>query len=450
LLLATREQRKLIYNVIGLAPSPLQEPIAYDNHKRCLVTGGIRSGKSEIAADKMTSQYWLGKLYWLLGLDYEMCRPEFGYLVRNFEKLGLVKHCQFPSRDQCLLEIAPDIIIETKSAKYPEKIAGKAPDGIILCEAGQLSYDIFLRAVERLSEKDGWLFGCGTLELLEGTDWYPEKCKEYSIPDNEEDGMSYTLPSWGNTAIFPGGRDDPKLKTQEIELGTELFLQRFGGEIPKPRGLVIPEFRVSLHTGSYPRDPGEPVFVGIDPGHYPSAYAVEVVQFIGDQIRVIDEIYVQDKTHEQVCLALMQKPYADKIIGGAIDIASKQQDGRQPIYDIWVKETGLKLSTRRIRPVEDGVSRLRSFLFRNPISGEVPLCIDNKCRGLISEFGGSKSPFEGRGAWKMDMDRRGNIMGIGRPSEKNCDAAKALIYCIVERKGLGIPHKKRSVSYIDI
>ncbi len=449
MLIPTREQRQLILDAIGVEPSPLQEPILYDEHKRCLFTGGVRSGKSFIAAAKLTSQYWLGKLYWLLGLDYEMCRPEFGYLVQNFEKLGLVKHCQFPSRDQCILEIAPNIVIETKSAKYPEKIAAKAPDGIVLCEAGQLSYDIFLRSVERLSEKDGWLFGCGTLELLEGTDWYPEKCKEYSMPDNEDDGISYVLPSWANTFIFPGGRDDPKLKSQEIELGPELFNQRFGGEIPKPRGLVIPEFKTSLHTGHFPIDSSEPIFIGVDEGYYPSAYAVEVVQFIGDQIRIVDEIYEQHKTTEQICRALLQKPYVEKIKGGAIDIGTKQHHGQRPVYDIWVKETGLKLDTRRISPVRDGVNRLRTFFFRNPITDNVPLQIDNKCRGLISELGGCRSPFEGRGAWKMQMDRRGNILSE-EPDEKNCDALKALIYCLVSRYGLGIRPKKRSITHVNI
>lgn len=449
MLLPTREQRKLVLDEIGFTPSVVQEPIIYDEHKKILVTGGIRSGKSEISADRLTSQYWLGKLYWLLGLDYEMCRPEFGYLVRNFEKLGMVKHCQFPSRDQCLLEVAPDIIIETKSAKYPEKIAAKAPDGIILCEAGQLTYDIFLRAVERLAEKDGWLFGSGTLELLEGTDWFAEKCKEYKIDGNADGGASYALPSWANIAIFPGGRDDPKLQHQETVLGKELYLQRFGGEIPRPRALVLPEFRTTLHTGRFPIDHGEPIQLGIDPGYFPSVYSVLVVQFIGDQIFVVDEIYEQHLTTEQICLILKQKSYYQKITGGAIDIGAKQHHGQKPVYDIWVEQTGLRLDTRRIKPIRDGVNRLRTFFIPNPITVESPIHIDHKCRGLISELGGCSSPVEGKGSWKMKMDKRGNILSE-EPDEKNCDSAKALIYIVVSRFGLGTMPKKRSISYIDI
>ena len=453
MLLPTPEQRKLVLDEIGFKPTQLQEPIIYDEHKNILVTGGVRSGKSEISADRLTSQYWLGKLYWLLGLDYEMCRPEFGYLVRNFEKLGLVKHCQFPSRDQCILEVAPDIVIETKSAKYPEKIAAKAPDGIILCEAGQLSYDIFLRAVERLAEKDGWLFGSGTLELLEGTDWFAEKCKEYKIPGNADDGISYAMPSWANTAIFPGGENDTKLLHQKVVLGDELYLQRFGGEIPKPRGLVLPEFRTTLHTGNYRVNWDEPIWLGVDEGYYPSAYAVEFVQFIGDHIYVVDEIYEQHRTTEQICLVVNQKPCSQLIKGGAIDIGTKQHHGQKPVYDIWANPpepcVGLKLDTRRIKPIRAGVNRLRTFMIPNPITGEVQLHIDAKCRGLISELGGCKSPLQGRGAWKMVMDKRGNILSE-EPDEHNCDAAKALIYMVVSRFGLGIMPKKRSVTHEDI
>lgn len=445
----TRAQRKLILDEVGFKPTELQEPIIYDEHQKIGVTGGIQSGKSEISVARLTSQYWLGKLYWLIGLDYEMCRQEFGYLVRNFETLGLVKHCQFPSKDQCILEIAPDIVIETKSAKYPEKIAAKAVDGIILCEAGQLQYDIYTRACERLATKDGWLFAQGTLELLEGTDWYAAKCKEFSIPDNEEGGISYELPSWANTAIYPGGEQNPKLQKLRISLGDEQFKARCGGQIPKPRGLVLPEFRTTLHTGQFHIARDEPIYLGVDEGYYPSVYCVLFIQFIGDQIYVLDEIYRQHMTTEQICLAVKQKPYYQQVTAGAIDIGTKQHHGQKPVYDIWVQETGLKLDTRRIKPIRDGVNRLRTFFIPNPITGEVPIHIDARCRGLISELGGCKSPMEGRGAWKMQMDKRGNVLSE-EPDEKNCDAAKALIYMVVSRFGLGAAPKKRSLSYVDI
>lgn len=449
MLLLTKEQRKAILDETGFRPTPLQDPIVYDDHQTIFVSGGIQSGKSEVSAAVTTTRYRLGKLFWFIGLDYEQCEKEFEYTDRNLRALGVVRNSHMPSRDQWRMEVSPGIVIETKSSKYPEKIAREHVDGIVLCEAGQLSFDIYRRAKERLTTKDGWLFASGTLELLEGTDWYAEKCKALKMPDNPE-GISYALPTWANTLAYPGGREDPKLLAIEAEFGTEYFMQRYGGEIPKPRGLVIPEFRENLHVGHYPLDPEQPVYIGVDPGRFPSAYAVEFGQFTGGEIRVFDEIYVQDKIADQVCQAVIQKPYAEKIVGGAIDIQAKQQHSRgKPEYDIWQKETGLRLDTRRIKPIEDGVNRLRSFFYRNPITEEIPLKIDHKCRGLISELGGCKSPFEGRGAWKMEMDSRGNILS-GRPSDKNCDACKALIYMVVSRYGLGIPPKKREISYIKV
>lgn len=449
MLLPTRAQRQLVLDQVGFTPTELQEPILYDEHKTIFVAGGIQSGKSAVSAARLTSQYWLGQLYWLIGLDYEQCRKEFEYLESNFSKLGIVQTCHFPSRDQCRLEISPNIVIETKSSKYPEKIAREAVDGIILCEAGQLSYDIYRRAKERLTTRDGWLFACGTLELLEGTDWYAEKCKESRIPDNPEGAISYSMPSWGNTIEYPGGRQNPKLATFESEFGRDYFLQRYGGEVPKPRGMVLPEFRETLHTGHFSIEPGEPIYIGVDEGWYPSVYAVVFVQFIGDHIYVVDEIYEQHKTTEQICLAVKQKACFQKIIGGAIDIGTKQHHGGKPVYDVWVQETGLKLDTRRIKPIKDGINRLRVFFTPNPITGQVPLHIHAKCRGLISELGGCRSPIEGKGTWKMKMDKRGNILSE-EPDEANCDAAKALIYVLVSRFGLGAVPRKRSVSYVEV
>ena len=431
------EVKRLIFDRIGYEPTPEQAVIHFDEHRLREAVGGWRSGKSKMSSAELVAQHHLGDLFWLIGADYELCRPEFGYLVEYFQKLEVIRNLVFPTRDQCILTLEPVadhiIIIETKSAKYPERIAAKAPDGIILCEAAQLPKEIFDISLGRLVEKDGWLFMSGTLET--SLDWYADKYKDYQL-ENPEDGKSFSLPSWSNTYVFPQGRDDPKIKKVEASVSPDLFSERYGGKPVRPKGLVLPEYKTSLHVGHFPVDPEAPIEIGVDPGYHPSAYAVVVLQFIGDDIFVVDEIYHQYKHHDHIILILQKKPYFQRIKGGAIDVSGTYNIGHtKPAFDIWSETAKLTLDSRPIKPVNDGVERLRTFMLPHPVTGDVQLHIDSRCRGLISEFGGCKSPFEKRGAWKKKMDKYGNVLS-DEPEKHNCDAIKALIYAIVAHYGL--------------
>ena len=281
--------------------------------------------------------------------------------------------------------------------------------------------------------------------LMEGTlessmDFFADKAKEYESSNNPDGGISYTMPSWSNLAVFPGGRNDPLILKKEAILGDERFRERLGGEAIKPKDLVLPEFKVSLHTGRFPIDVKEPVFLGIDPGYNPAVYAVEFIQFIDDEVYVVDEVYRQGMITEQIIKIVEDKPCYPQIEGAFIDIAAKQHQGQKPVLVLWEEKMKARMSARRI-PVEDGLDRIRSFFIPNPVHGNVRIHIDHKCRGLIAELGGGKMPdhIEGRGSWRLKPN--------GRPSEENADAIKALIYCVVARYGLTPKKRGAPVSY---
>jgi len=430
--------------VTGFIPSEAQEPILYDEHRIETITGGIQSGKSTMLAVKLASQFWLGDLYWIIGPDYEQCRREFGYLIEIFQALNLIKpgSYSFPSHDQCVMKLPGGITVETKSAKYPDRIAGRSCDGIILCEPGQMPYEIMQRSLERLVAKDGWLMMAGTLEV--SSDWFADKFKEYQNPGNPDGGISFPMPTWSNTALFPGGRTDPKIVQLEASLGPDRFQERCAGIPLKPRSLVFPEFKSIMHVGDVRIDQNEPVYIGVDPGYFPSVYAVVFLQFIEDEIYVFDEIFVQHTGSEQIISMVAKKPYFSKIVGGAIDVGSTQHHGGQPDYLIWTKPDknlawpGIPLKARQIKPLNDAINRIRTFLRPHPLTGRPQIHISGRCRGLLSEFGACKPPegIDGGGAWKMKRDARGEILLPERPEEEHCHAAKALIYAVVDRYGL--------------
>lgn len=439
------EAKLEVFRQAGYNPLPGQLEIHKDDHRIKTIHGGERASKSTVSHGELLGQYWLGDLYWLVGADYDLCRPEFGYLVDSFTKLGIVEVCHFPGRDQCSLIVTPGIRIVTKSAKYPERLAAEAPDGIVMCEAAQMSYEIFLRCIGRLAEKRGWLVAGGTFET--SLDWFADKYKEYLIPENVDGGKSFSLPSWENTVIFPLGREDPEIKRLELIYGEEKFNERFAGVPARPKGLVFAEYKTTLHTGSYPLDPAHPVSIGIDPGYFPGVYAVVFAQFINDHIYIVDEIYEQYLITDEVITIAQKKPYWKNVDGGAIDIQAKQHQAQKPVIQIWEKKAGLKLDNRRI-PLDDGTDRLRTFLIPHPVSGEVQIHIDSHCRGIISELGGCKPPpnIEQGGMYKMKMDKIGTVLSE-TPDDKHNHGIKALIYLIVSRYGLAPKRRGPLVSY---
>jgi len=427
-----------------LAKLPEMVAILNDGHKVILIKGGWRSGKSTLATAYLMTRFWEGERYAIVGVDYELCKEEFVYIREWAEKLNILTYCRERERDQCILELSrgsglPPARIETKSAKYPRRIAAVPYDGMILCEAAQMDSEILEIAQGRTAQTDGWIILAGTLEL--STDWYANKAEEYEIPDNADRGVAYSLPSWVNLSAFPGGKDNPKLLARELSLGHDRFMERYGGETIRPHDLVIKEFRPNIHTGRYPVRDGYPIEVWVDPGYYPSCYAVEFRQIIDDDVYIVDEIFQQRLVTSQICKMVMDKPYFHRIEGGVIDIAGTRHAGAAlPAAKEWLQLTKIKLRAKKI-PIEDGIDRLRSFLLPDPIHGKPRLHIDKKCRGIISECGGCKSPYEeeGHGSWRYKS--------TGKPDEKNCDGLKAVIYGIADEFGLFPKQKGKGVSY---
>lgn len=366
--------------------------------------------------------------------------------------MGILKDIHFPARDQCTMMLSrgkgvKPTLIETKSAKYPERIASVPYDGMLLVEAAQMPYIIFENSLGRVAQTDGWILMSGTLESE--SDWYVEKSREYLVSDNADGGATYSLPSWENLTEFPGGFKDPKLQRFYNILGHDKFMERFGGQIRPLKGLVLPEFKYTRHVGKFDYRPGVDVQVWVDPGYYPSAYAVLFVQVIQDEVFIFDEIYVQNVDTPEIITMVAQKPYYRAIVGGAIDIYAKQRVEKTVIWEQWKDnaQLRLKLDMNKVK-VSEGVTRARQFFTPHPLHGTVKIHIDEKCVGLISELGGCKSPFadEGRGAWKKKMDRNGNVLS-DEPSKSNCDSSKALIYGLVSQFGLAARKVKSTVSY---
>ena len=130
------------------------------------------------------------------------------------------------------------------------------------------------------------------------------------------------------------------------------------------------------------------------------------------------------------------RPWWKDVSSGVIDVAGYQHQAMAAPAELWMKSTGLYLSSQKVR-INDGTERLKSFLKPDPITKEARVQINPKCDGLLSEFGAAPSPFDGQTrAYRWKIDRDGNIVGQS-PEDKNNHGVKALIYGIVDRYGYG-------------
>lgn len=435
--MALEEAQTKIFGLVNYIPTQAQLDIHLDQSRNKLIAGGERAGKSKVNSKELLYHWFVdvcsnkGKaLYWLLGNDYEACRGEWEHILEDFQKLEIIKSVT-RNIDPGEIVLQDGTRIITKSARYPEKIATVAPDGILICEAAQIDYDVFLRAKTRLAEKRGWLAMAGTFEQEEYVGWYRELFQLGQSYNNLE-LKSFSLPTWTNIVIFPEGRTDPEILKQEAGMTSERFQERFGG-VPCPKtGRVILEFANNIHVRDCPFNKDLNVELRIDPG-YAGAYAVQVVQDWGEQEAMIDEIYVQGVVTKDIILMCKKKEWWSAVSGGAIDIAARQHQAMAAPIEVWLSEGNISLQSKKVN-IEDGIDLLRTHLKQHPTTGKPGIIVDPKCRGFISECGGGKSPVENGGIWMRDKNTL-------KPIDKNNHACKAMIYGLANKYGFSGPIK---------
>jgi len=346
-----------------------------------LVAGGERAGKSRSAAMELVWRLRVGGLYWIVGPDYEQCRPELGYVVDLLARVGDVEKLSMPAQGSCRLETKTGAVVVTKSAMHPEKLAGEAPDGILLCEAAQCGYEVFLRLRGRVAEKRGWMWISGTFEGSRG--WYAEKFRSWQV-QNREGGVAFSFPSWRSTALFPLGEEDPEIRALRAAYPEDLYRERLGGTPCPPASLVFREFDPGAHVKECPFDGSAKVELAIDPG-YAGAYAVLAIQRAGPVVKLVDEVYLHRKVAAEVIAECKARPWWRAVTGGVMDVAGAQHHAMPSHMEIWLAETGLFLRSSRVG-ILDGIDRLRTFLW-DPASDEPLLLVDPRCAKTIAEFG---------------------------------------------------------------
>jgi hypothetical protein len=423
-------QKRVTFGRIGYHPFAEQWPIHQSSATVLQVVGAEGGGKSQVAAAEITACVPWCKLIYLIGQTYENTHPEFNYLFENLSKLGAVAKVNQPRMGSWEMSTRTGCRIVTLSVERGASAIiakGEQPDIITITEAGIVqSYGVALAATRRATRARGRVILVGTLKDNFG--WYASLVDELQTPNNAWLGETYSLPAWCNTALYPGGRDDPEIKRLETILPPDEFARTVAAERVPSRALVFPEFSYRQHVRPCPFDPELSVTIWIDPGYFPSAYAVLPVQFHGPEVWIIDEIYLNHHTHEQVINIAKAKPWWGKVNRAVIDHAGRQHHAEKSAVEVWQANTGLRPRSQPVG-VLDGISRHRGFL----AAGR--LYHDEGCKQTLAEYK----------LYKRPTDRDGNPTD-DMPRDEHNHAMKAIAYGLVDQFGFTEKAKAKAIE----
>lgn len=427
-----------------------------------LVAGGWRGGKSMLLAGETTPHCIVPSpveyLIALIGPTYTEPRAEFDYIVSFLQTIlpktqfDPEKHTSRPRDGRWEMTIPgqkvrnPDgtestvhfATVRTYTAAEAVAIRSFNAEAIVICEAGGIEREAFFAIYGRVLSTGGFVIGSGTLE--NGFKWYHDAIKDGQLPDPPTGIVSRLLPSWDNTAVFPGGRQDPKILRLEKVLPKELFDVRVGAQPIRMTGIAVSAARKEhIDASGATFDEKYPVELAIDPG-YAGGYAVLAIQFYGGKIRIIDEVYTRLAATPEVIELVKAKPWWPHVIpgnAGVIDRAAKQHTAAygDSVLEVWQDLGGAWLDlTEAVIPVEDGLDQLRIHLSAGRI------ILNPNCRGTLAEWdlGAFPDGFDGYSPWHYRPDHDGNLVGDKALSGAD-HASTALTYWLVARFGFVTP-----------
>jgi hypothetical protein len=256
---------------------------------------GRRFGKSTMASRDLEPHLFLPKKrFWIVGPTYDLAEKEFRVvwddLIIN-KQLGRnrkVKKAYNKKQGDMYIEFPWGTRLEARSADHPENLVGEALDGVILSEAAKQkteTWERFLRPA--LADNRGFATFPTTPE---GFNWVHKLYQLGKHPDHKN-WESWRFPSWANTVIYPGGRQDPEILEIESTTIPDWFDQEIAALFTAFVGKIYGEFDEETHVERVEYDPALPNYIAFDWGFVNPMAAVEFQVTPRDEIRIWREHY---------------------------------------------------------------------------------------------------------------------------------------------------------------
>jgi hypothetical protein len=417
------EQKRILWEQVGYAPYPLQEPFHRSEARVIQLVGAEGGGKSFVTAKEILARLPWCKLVYLVGQEFENTRREYEYLRDDLLQLGIADKTMVsdPKNPPWTLATATGCRIVTVSVTKAGASAiiakGEQPDIIALLEAGIIVGDgVFNASWRRVTRSDGIVLLSGTLKDDYG--WYATLEDTLRIHDNDYSGQTFSVPAWANLAIYPGGEDDPQLVKMRKTLPEDEYSRTIAArKMTSLAAIFGGVFDPSVHVRPCPFQNGLPVILAIDPGWYPSSYAICVLQQHGDELWQIDEVYEQFKTHDEMIELCKDRVWWVAVREAYGDVAMEQHQADRSAKEVWQAKANLTVRGQRMR-VQDGIDRHRAMLQQRR------LYHDPKCVNTIHEYK----------MYRRRVDREGHPVS-DVPLDDFNHAMKALVYAMVGLTG---------------
>ncbi len=449
---------RLVWAALGYVPNVAQAEILrpwLDGLRFLLICGGERAGKSFTSvagalARMGPTEDGEERTYWVVGPDYSQARAEFMYIHSALNKLGLVASCSMPEAKTVpwVLHTTYGASIETKTSSDVTKLASFSVHGVLMVEAAQQTQETWFKLRGRVSETRGWVILSGTLE--NSLPWYPSMLRKWK-GQNADGGKSFSLPTWSNTAIYPGGYDDPEIQLLRSTMPEDWFQKRFAAEAKKVHGLVVPEFEYAVHVRDLELakdDKGTilPVHLAIDPGQH--TYAVLFCQRVGAFTHVLDAVYKHNMVAQDIIPLCMARPiwkHVSRRDGNVIDIAGTQRHANKSQVEIWYDLAKVEFACKWI-PLEETINTVRTRLGKSNTMGEPLVYFSSLLPNPDPLPDGKASHFLGEfDLWKWP-ERQANQSEAVKPLDKANDGIKALGYYLVHHYGPVEQRKRQRMS----
>lgn len=342
------------------------------------------------------------KLGWIVAPTYDLGEKEF----RVFWKI-LVELLQVPiDRSKTFYSIRTKDFrittrwgssIEVRSAEHPDSLVGEGLDFVIMAEAAKLKLSHWEKYIRpTLSDKRGEAIFVSTPE---GYNWFFDLYQRGQDP-NHPDWWSYKSPTWENTIVFPGGRNDPEMVEVANTLAPAVFDQEYGAEFTSFAGRIYSEFDEGYHViDDYQFNPNWENYLAFDFGFRNPFVCLNI------QVDPMDNIYVWDEYYER---NLPTPDHARRLKSwirwrcdggyydpsGADEAATLTQffHSTQEQHNQWLDAVSLSPATNDWKP---GVERVKEWLKLRPsqtASGDFDgpmkprLFVSRECTQTIREF----------------------------------------------------------------
>jgi len=303
-----------LFSKVAYAPNPAQRRIHQSLAQMLVVAAGRRTGKSTAGGNELLPEaykaYFNKELlaeeghraeFWIVGPRYSDSEKEFRTFYNQCKRLQMPfdkpgTYYDARGGDMQVSLWGGKFYLKAMSAMHPDTLVGEGLHGVIMAEAAKMKERIWTQMIApTLLDFRGWAKFNSTPE---GKNWFYRYFMKGVAGDPGWD--SFRAPSWMNTAIFPGGYQDPAIQQLLRDLPTEMFNQEIAAKFSEYVGAVFKDWDDEWHVRREDWDPNRPVYVAADYGWTNPTVLLFIQVDHWQRVHIISEYYHTHKSNEDI------------------------------------------------------------------------------------------------------------------------------------------------------